>query len=157
MSALHIEVLSKEDPEFGSFWRRMTAKVTAETPSVEEVVNQTLRAVQMRTMMWPQATIDAAQGDVLAKLITALGSEQNAVIQIGSILLVKSNGNLMVRNLTQAELAYLERCPTLIKDPGSILLQLQDAASFVILQSQELCSCGSGRPIGECTCASSAS
>lgn len=157
LDAWHIEVLSKDNPRFGSFWRRLTAKATAQTPSVEAIVEQTVRAVQMRALLWPQATIDAAQGDVLAKLITALGPEQSAVIQIGSILIVKANGNLMVRNLTQAELAYLERRPTLIKDPGSILLQLQDAASVVVRQSQELCSCGSGVWARECTCASPAS
>jgi hypothetical protein len=150
IGALHLEVLSREDPEFGSWFRRMRGKVTSQTPSLEEVVELAVRAAQMKTMLWPQAGIDAAQGDVLAKLITSLGSEHNAVIQIGSILLVKSNGDLMCRNLTQAELSYLERNPPLIKDPGSILRQLQDASSAVLQTAQEPCSCGSGRPAREC-------
>jgi hypothetical protein len=150
IEVLHIEVLSRENPEFGSWFRRMRGKISSETPSIEEVIELAVRAVQMKTMLLPQAGIDAAQGDVLAKLITALGPERNAVIQIGSILLVKSNGDLMCRNLTQAELSYLERHPTLIKDPNSILRQLQDASSAVLQTAQEPCSCGSGRPAREC-------
>jgi hypothetical protein len=150
IEVLHIEVLDRGNPEFGSWFRRMKGKITSETPSIEEVIELAVRAVQMKTMLWPQAGIDAAQGDVLAKLITALGPERNAVIQIGSILLVKSNGDLMCRNLTQAELSYLERNPTLIKDPSSILRQLQDASSAVLQTAQEPCSCGSGRPAREC-------
>jgi hypothetical protein len=150
IGVLHIEVLGREDPEFGSWFRQMRGKVTSQTPSIEEVVELAVRAAQMKTMLWPQAGIDAAQGDALAKLITSLGAERNAVVQIGSILLVKSNGDLMCRNLTQAELSYLERRPTLIKDPSSILQQLQDASSAVLQTAQEPCSCGSGRPAREC-------
>ena len=154
IGALHIEVLSKEDPELGSWFRRMKGKVTSETPSIETVVEMAVRVAQMKTMLWPQAGIDAAQGDTLAKLISSLGSESNAVVQIGSILIVKINGNLMCRNLTQAELAYLERSPILIKNPDSILRQLQDASAMV-KAAEDLCSCGSGRPARECHLTSS--
>jgi hypothetical protein len=150
INALHIEIIHKGGPELGSWFRRIKGKLTSQTPSLDEVVELAVRTVQMKTMLWPQAGIDAAQGDALAKLITALGPERNAVIQIGSILLVKSNGNLMCRNLTQAELAYLDRHPTLIKDPGSILRQLQEASAIVLQAAEGLCSCGSGRPAREC-------
>lgn len=51
----------------------------------------------------------------------------NAVIQIGSVLLVKVDGIPRVRNLTQAELAYLQRNPELFRDPAAVLHILQEA------------------------------
>ena len=73
----------------------------------------------------PQAEIDGQVGCAVAQLITALTSERNAIIQAGSILLIKVNGNITVRNLTQVEMAYLERNPTLLTAPAAMLDQLQ--------------------------------
>jgi hypothetical protein len=60
-------------------------------------------------------------------LLTALADTPNAAIQIGSVLLVKIDGVPRVRNLTQAELAYLQRNPDLFRDPAAVLPILQGA------------------------------
>jgi hypothetical protein len=47
---------------------------------------------------------------------------------IGSILLLKVEGALVVRELTQKELAHLERNPALFKEPTALLAALQRAS-----------------------------
>lgn len=126
LSAFDIEVAEEQDPEISSWYRRILGRAKETSPSLEEVVEKAVRAIEMNTLLLPQAGVDAAQGDALAKLITALGHEDNAVIQIGSMLLVKTGGVLAARNLTQMELAYLEKNPILIKDPHKVMQQLQD-------------------------------
>lgn len=63
-------------------------------------------------------------------MITALDKTRNAIIQIGSVLLVKVDDRLVVRNLTQVELAHWERNPALFRDPAAALDELQRAAKL---------------------------
>lgn len=130
LAALNIEVSEIGDPEVGSWLRRMFGHIEPAAPTLEEVVEKAVRAVELNRLLLPQAGIDAAQGDALAKLITALASEENAVIQIGSMLLVKTGGILAARNLTQLELAHLEKNPALIRDPCTVIHELQAAGSL---------------------------
>lgn len=114
-----------EDPVKGSWDRRGKAKATVE--ELQRIAIELRRAAELQALDIPQSRVDAAEGDAVAKLLTALSGEPNAVIQIGSILLVKSDGVPAVRNLTQFELAVLQRNPELLTQPSIILLALQDA------------------------------
>jgi hypothetical protein len=55
----------------------------------------------------------------------ALENTHNALIQIGSVLLIKVDGVPVVRNLSQRELAYMEQNPALFRDPAATLQELQ--------------------------------
>lgn len=55
----------------------------------------------------------------------ALENTYNALIQIGSVLLIKVDGIPVVRNLSQRELAYMEQNPALFRDPAATLQELQ--------------------------------
>jgi hypothetical protein len=55
----------------------------------------------------------------------ALENTHNALIQIGSVLLIKVDGIPVVRNLSQRELAYMEQNPALFRDPAATLQELQ--------------------------------
>ncbi len=71
--------------------------------------NATRKALQV--VHKAQAEVDAAQGRAVAELITSLTSTPNAMIQAGSLLVIKIDGEIIVRNPTQAELLHLERNP----------------------------------------------
>jgi hypothetical protein len=47
------------------------------------------------------------------------------MIQVGSVLLMKIDGEVTVRNLTQLELLHLERNPALLRSPAAALYELQ--------------------------------
>jgi hypothetical protein len=69
------------------------------------------------------------QSQQLSKLERALDKTPRAVLQIGSVLLVKVDDTVVVRNLTQRELAFYERNPALFRDPVNAMLHLRRAAS----------------------------
>ena len=117
--------LQWEDPRTGSWYRQGKAKAAVE--ELGRIVVELRRAAELQVLDIPQSTVDASQGHAVAELLTALSGEQAAVIQIGSILLVKSDGIPVVRNLTQFELAVLQRNPTWLTDPSRILQALQEA------------------------------
>jgi anti-anti-sigma factor len=98
-------------------------------PPVEDQLAKLVRTIEMQALHRPQAEIDAAQGDAVAKLIIALDQTPRAVVQVGSVLLVKVDCNVVVRNLTQLELAHWERNPALFRNPEAALNELQRAAT----------------------------
>jgi hypothetical protein len=83
----------------------------------------------------------------------ALKNEENAAIQIGSLLLVKVRNNYVVRTLSPLQLAHLEKNPELFQDPSDVLRQLQQAiapATSARPSDVELCGCGSGLSAAAC-------
>jgi anti-anti-sigma factor len=96
---------------------------------VENQLDKLVRTIELQALHRPQAEIDAAQGDAVAKLIIALDQTPRAVVQVGSVLLVKVDSNIVVRNLTQLELAHWERNPALFRDPDAALNELQRAST----------------------------
>lgn len=73
--------------------------------------------------------IDKITSDAIARLITALADTDNAVIQAGSMLLVKLEGTIVVRQLTQRELDYWHKNPGLFRNPADALAELQRATN----------------------------
>ena len=127
LKAFGFEVIRADSPIYGSWFRTFigSAKELAADPEVEKRLIKIERAVEMRLLLADQAKIDAAQGDAVAKLLKSLENTQDALIQIGSVLLIKVNGVPVVRNLSQRELAYMEQNPALFRDPAATLQELQ--------------------------------
>jgi hypothetical protein len=107
---------------FGRFFARSKFPVTSEEAEAElRRIEQSLEG-QISTPA--PAGFDASQSDGVAKLIHSLKDTPDAIIQIGSVLLVKVDGVPTVRSLTQAELAFLDRNKRLYKMPKEILDEL---------------------------------
>jgi hypothetical protein len=85
------------------------------------------RAVELQVLDRFQAGIDGVTGDAVAKLITALDQTNGAVIQVGSVLLVKVDETIVVRQLTSREMTHWQHNPGLFKDPATALAELQRA------------------------------
>jgi hypothetical protein len=68
-----------------------------------EAAAEARRAVELQVLDRFQAGIDGATSDAVAKLITALDQTSGAVIQVGSVLLVKAEETIIVRQLTPAK------------------------------------------------------
>jgi len=83
------------------------------------------RAAKLKYIEEPQARADQPRLEGAADLIDKIG-DNNAVVQIGSVLLIRkcSNdgpGTILVRTLNQRELIMLEKNPALFRDPDGIL------------------------------------
>jgi hypothetical protein len=127
LKAFEFEIVYSDPPVRGSWFRRFigSARELASDPGVEKRLIKVERAIDMRLLLTDQANIDAAQGDAVAKLLMALENTHDALIQIGSVLLIKVDDVPVVRNLSQRELAYMEQNPALFRDPSATLQELQ--------------------------------
>jgi hypothetical protein len=115
----------------GSWFRAITAGTRAKVSGTElrERLQKLERGIELYTLHRAQAEVDEKQGSTVAQLLTALEGTPNALIQIGSLLIVKVDGVPAVRNLTQLELRHLEQNPQLLGDPGAVLAALQQQSS----------------------------
>ncbi|TCO43789.1 helix-turn-helix domain-containing protein [Actinocrispum wychmicini] len=130
LAAFDGEVDHRESPIIRSWFRRMRIRFRdADGPEAVRRWGRELdRAVELRAVDEVQARVDATQSKAVAELLTALADTPAALIQLGSVLLIKVDGVPIVRNLTQAELNYLQRNPNLLRDPIACLDALQKAA-----------------------------
>ena len=125
-----LSVVWEDPPERNSWFRRfgILFRRAGSSETADRLLKELDRAVELRAVDAVQAQVDAAQGDVVAKLLSALVSNPNAMVQIGSILVLKVDEVPLVRNLTQSELRFLQRNPELQKNPKMVLQHLQLAA-----------------------------
>jgi hypothetical protein len=153
LRAFDLEIYRKFPEVNGSWFRKFLVHAKQGAPDVEESVIKLVRALELQTLHRPQADIDAKQADAVAKLMNALDKEENAAIQIGSLLLVKVGRNYVVRNLSQLQLAHLESNPELFQNPATVLRQLQGLAvanAHPSMIAREPCPCGSNLPTESC-------
>jgi hypothetical protein len=127
LTAFDFEVVDSSPPVHGSWYRDFVAVSRRALTSRElgERLHKVERSIELQVLHKHQAEIDSMQGDAVAKLLTALEHTPDALVQIGSVLLLKIDGVPAVRNLTQVELQHLEHNPKLLKSPATILEALQ--------------------------------
>ena len=116
----------RETPAVTGSWYRSVAGLLKRAAD-SEAAAEARRVVELQVLDRFQAGIDGVTGDAVAKLITALDQTSGAVIQVGSVLLVKAEGAIIVRQLTAREMTYWQHNPSLFKDPAAALSELQRA------------------------------
>lgn len=139
LKAFDFEIVDLLPPLRGSWYRDFVAVSRRALTAHElgERLQKVERGIELQLLHKQQAEIDSMQGDAVAKLLTALEHTPDALVQIGSVLLVKVDGVPAVRNLTQVELRYLEHNPTLLKSPATILEALQAVEHSAELVDQD--------------------
>ncbi|MFC4122052.1 TraR/DksA family transcriptional regulator [Nonomuraea zeae] len=127
LAAHGLEDWGWSSPIHGSWLRTLftRGKQVASSEVTKELLDEVRRAIELRTLHEPQAAVDEKKCAAATGLIAALKDERRAAVMIGSILILKDVELLIVRELTQRELCYLERNPELLKCPGQLLDDLQ--------------------------------
>ena len=120
-----VENVREEQLVIRSWYRSLTGLLKRAADS--DAVAEARRAVELQVLDRFQAGIDGVTGDAVAKLITALNQTNGAVIQVGSVLLVKVDETIVVRQLSSREMTHWQRNPGLFKDPATALAELQHA------------------------------
>ena len=136
--SLGVEVVYEFPIQRSSWFREFLLRMKDSTvrPTRDEVLAMAERAIEQQILDKPQAQIDLAQSQAVAGLVMSLEKTPNAVIQVGSLLVVKVGETTLVRNLTQQELVYLQRNPKLFRDPEKALLELQRLMNPADTQSE---------------------
>jgi uncharacterized protein YjbI with pentapeptide repeats len=127
LRGMNAELGFRPPPVIDSWFRKFRATVerTVESDPFSDLTLRVERALEMKALHEPQAQIDSAEAGAAADLIRSLDRQKNALVQIGSLLLIKVDGNLVVRNLTQRELAFIQRNPASSANAKDILGRLQ--------------------------------
>jgi hypothetical protein len=120
-----VEDIRQEQLAIHSWYQSLTGLLKRAVDS--DAAAEARRAVELQVLDRFQAGIDGITGDAVAKLITALNQTNGAVIQVGSVLLVKVDETIVVRQLTSREMAHWQHNPGLFKDPATALAELQRA------------------------------
>ena len=120
-----VEDIREAPVVISSWYRSLTGLLKRAADS--EAAAEARRAVELQVLDRFQAGIDGVTGDAVAKLITALDQTSGAVVQVGSVLLVKANDTIIVRQLTSREMTHWQHNPGLFKDPAAALTELQRA------------------------------
>jgi anti-anti-sigma factor len=119
-------------PQHGSWFREFLVRKRDPTarPTRDEMLALLQRAFEQQVLDKPQAQIDIAQSQAVAMLLAAVDKTPNALIQVGSVLLIKVQDTVIIRNLTQLEMAHWERNPEMFRDPEKALCELQKAGDL---------------------------
>lgn len=125
LDAYGFQIEHRDAPVIGSWFRELLARAKESAPPVEEQMVKLARAAELQGLDRPQSQVDLNQAEAVARLLNSLDADSDALIQIGSVFLLKFEGKVIVRNLTQIELAYFNRNPALFQDPAKALQVLQ--------------------------------
>jgi anti-anti-sigma factor len=130
IDAFGMEVVYEFSIRRNSWFREFVLRMKDSTslPTRDEQLSLLRRTLELQVLDRPQAQIDLAQSQALANLLISLEKTPNAIVQIGSVLLIKVRDTMIVRNLTQLEIAHWERNPGLFRDPAAALRELQRAS-----------------------------
>jgi len=84
------------------------------------------RSVEVAILSAPQAAVDDLEAQATARLLGALAEYESGVLQAGSILVIKTTGGVVSRNLSPSELLALERDPSVLQHPETVLRVLSE-------------------------------
>lgn len=115
-----LRIEERDDPQFGSWFRRLTASTHDRGASAAGLE----RAGDLAALAFRQQQVDLVQSTAVAQLVSSLATVENCVIHVGSLLVVKAHGATAVVTLSQAQLRSLEERPSLLRTPDLILSAL---------------------------------
>ncbi|WP_316781255.1 hypothetical protein [Streptomyces sasae] len=118
-----LEVLDREDPILGSWFRRMRATISraARSRAVREGALTATHIADARLLLPLDATITATMMQNVGPLLTSLQPTKDAVVRIGAVLVVKVDWQVHVLQLTAAQQATLDHRPQLATSPRDVI------------------------------------
>lgn len=128
---LDVDVFKDAPAEIGSWFKRFIVKTkqAGTQPEVLERLQKIERALELQALHQPQSVIDKNEAEAASLILSALGNVSSAVIQIGSLIIIKlpdsaSDPHILIRNLSTQELIFLENNQDLLKSPQELLSNL---------------------------------
>jgi hypothetical protein len=124
VAGLRIE--DRDDPVLGSWFRRMIAgaKESMHSAAGQDAALTAAHAVDSRMVLAQDADVTARLLQNLAPVLGALQPTKDAVIRAGALLVVKTDWEVSVFQLTAAQQARLDHSPQLARSPHDIVAAL---------------------------------
>lgn len=113
----------EEPPVRGSWFQRFWARTreVGGNESVRERLAKVEEAIHLEHLGKRRAEIDKTKAESVTALIGAMKEQENAVVRIGSIIMIKTKGDLVVWTISEMEAAALEKNSDLLGDPVEAL------------------------------------
>ncbi|MEV8442955.1 hypothetical protein AB0425_36720 [Actinosynnema sp. NPDC051121] len=116
-TALHLG-----EPELGSWFQRLGLVFRpGAREKLADLAARAERAAELHAILQVRSQNDEREANAVGRLIEALGGTETAVIQISSIIVVKVDGVIVSKVLTEEQVKHLSRNPDLLKDPRAVL------------------------------------
>ncbi|MFI7122620.1 winged helix-turn-helix domain-containing protein [Amycolatopsis sp. NPDC049868] len=125
--AADAEIVDRDDPQLGSWFRRMRARTRAAATSglAREAAATAAHALDARLVLAQDASVTAMMMQNLGPVLASLETTKNAVIRVGALLIVKVEGTVAVHQLTAVQQLLLDHHPQLLTSPQDILTALR--------------------------------
>jgi transcription elongation factor GreA len=154
-----IEIEYENPLQYGSWFKSWSIreKRPAALDKLVELAEKAERAGELKYIYGQRAQSDELEANAVATVISALNGLDSAVIQLSSVIIVKSDGRIVARVLSEEELSILREHSKLLKSPREILTALPqlvsnrafDPACSPEVEVDELVQCGQdGEPQG---------
>ncbi len=120
-----LTIVERDTPVLGSWFRRMRAAGSRAThsPATREAVTSIVGAADA-WLSRPEAEVTAILMQNLGAVISALQPTKDAVVRVGTVLVVKVEWTVVVHQLTPGQRLLLDHNPGLESAPHSILAAL---------------------------------
>lgn len=130
---LDVSVSDDFPAETGSWFKRLFVKTSEAItqPEVTERLQKIERSLELHGLHQPQSQVDKNEAEAVSIIISSLEKIPSAVIQVGSLVVIKSSDSqndphLLVRSLSQQEMIYLEKNQHLLKSPQELFSKLSE-------------------------------
>jgi hypothetical protein len=145
-TALHLG-----EPEIGSWFQRLgLAFRPGAREKLADLAAKAERAAELHAILQVRSQNDEREANAVGRLIEALGGTETAVIQISSIIVVKVDGVIVSKVLTEEQVKHLSHNPDLLKDPRAVLDALkQEIPLYADGSRPRLGTATEGRHLGE--------
>jgi hypothetical protein len=143
LGSLRLETYTEFEAETGSWLKRIIA-ATRDVCTYEELwepLRKAERALELQALEKPQAQADQPRLEGAAELLKAIG-DNDALVQIGSVLIVRHHSHngparIIVRTLSQEELALVQQNQQWLESPAAIFEILNTAAQIATAKRLE--------------------
>ena len=128
MRVVGLETVETSDIERGSWHRRWRLRETRAEGmrTLAKLANKAQRAGELHFIQQVRAQADEHEANAVASVMRAMDGVDSAVVQLSSMIIVKHQGSLICRVLSEREIGILTDHPELLKVPAELFQLLSD-------------------------------
>ncbi|MFB9925732.1 glycosyltransferase [Amycolatopsis halotolerans] len=121
------QIFDRGDPVIKSWFRQMRAKLVyfSKSPAGQDIQEVATHAAAARLVHAADANVTSTMMSNLAPVLNSLAPYSNAVLRIGALLIVKTDGVLVVQQLSPGQQLVLLRRPDLLTSPATVLDEIR--------------------------------
>jgi hypothetical protein len=121
-----LEIAAEKPGIEGSWLQKMWLKVRkgAGSEGVQERLKKVEHALQVQYLGKPQSEVDKNKAEAAAVMLAAVDKQEEALIRLGTLVIMKSPGQVAVWTISELQAAELEQHGHLMNEPEKVLHML---------------------------------